>query len=70
MLSSDEKKIRYLEKAFSVLKLIAEGYFVDTLNDQFVRVENPNYAPDNGEDPYICFDTGVIFAGEEWLTPE
>lgn len=39
-----------------VLTLIAQGYLLDTLEDRYIRLENPKYQPDNGEDPLIVFD--------------
>ena len=46
--------------AHLVLSLIAEGYEVKAVGDRYVQVENPNYRPDNGSDPYVVYDCGAL----------
>lgn len=44
-------------EAQKFLRLIAEGYFSAAIAARFVRVENPKFHEDNGEDPYLIYDT-------------
>ncbi len=44
-----------------ILQLIAEGYKAEGLDDRYVRIENPDYEPDNGTDPYLVFDTFTLY---------
>lgn len=47
--------------ARTVLRLIAEGYPAMGYEDRYVAVENPDYAPDNGKDPWLVFDTDTLY---------
>lgn len=46
-----------LDRMKSALKLIAEGYFVQVKDDRYVVIENPDFQPDDGSDPFIVIDT-------------
>lgn len=46
-----------LARMKSALKLIAEGYLVQVRDDRYVVIENPDFQPDNGSDPFIVIDT-------------
>ena len=49
------------DTALHVLQLIADGYEAQSDGmGQFVRVENPDYRPDNGHDPYIVLDVKAL----------
>lgn len=47
--------------ARTILQLIAEGYKAEGFDDRYVRVENPDYQPDNGSDPYLAFDVATLY---------
>lgn len=54
---------RLWDTALHVLQLIADGYQAQSDGmGQFVRVENPDYWPDNGHDPYIVLDVKALAA--------
>jgi hypothetical protein len=52
-----------MEKLSKTLKAIAEGYKIQTLDDRYILVENPDYRPDNGSDPYLLIDTFNLIEG-------
>ena len=43
-----------------VLQAIAEGYPLTVQDDSYIIVENPDYIPDNGEDPNLVIDMNDI----------
>lgn len=45
-----------LATAHLILSIIAEGYPVEAIDGRYVRVENPNYKPDNGSEQFIVYD--------------
>lgn len=38
------------------LELIAEGLYKRCEHDRYVILDNPEYKPDNGHDPYLVWD--------------
>lgn len=47
------------------LRMIAEGYRVDVFDDRYIRVENPDYRPDDGSEPYFVLDTELLDPPED-----
>lgn len=40
-----------------ILSLIAEGYYHQSVSDRYVVVNNPDFTEDNGNNPYLVYDT-------------
>lgn len=59
------KRARLTENDVRALELIALGYPVEGIEDRFIRVQNPNYKPDNGSDPYLVISLPRIFQYDE-----
>lgn len=45
-----------LDVVLKVMKEIAEGATVEAFGDRYIRVSNPNFREDNGEDPWLVLD--------------
>ena len=56
-----------IEDARIILQLIAEGYHSEGFDDRYVLVENPDFQPDNGQDPKLLFDTHRLWPQEDAL---
>jgi hypothetical protein len=55
------KKYEITEDDLKALKAIAEGSVVKTeIGGNFIMVENPDFAEDNGESPYLVISTWRI----------
>lgn len=39
-----------------ILKLIAEGYYRTSMQDEFIVCENPDFTPDSGENPNLLYN--------------
>ncbi len=61
VLSSDKPEQKGLDKdLIDALDAIAQGYGVETVNDRYIIVENPNFKEEVGSDPKLVIDVHAL----------
>jgi len=48
------------EFPMAALRAIAGGYPIRLSGDRYIFVENPEFKPDNGQDPLLCIDVDLL----------